>query len=431
MRDTPRRPALALVVSVLLTAASAAPGADWPRFRGPHNDGRCTETGLLQELPPNGPPLLWKITGLGPGYSSVAIAVGRLYTLGDRAPAGGGERTQHVLAYDLATRKELWAVSFGPPHGDGGPRCTPTVDGDRLYVLGTGGDLVCLATDTGAVRWRKHIERDLGGKMMSGWRWSESILVDGDVAVCTPGTPQATVVALDKLTGATRWTCPGGDLGPKGKDGAGYASLVVAEIAGVKQYVTLIGRGLVGVAAATGKLLWSYNRVANNVANITTPVVDGNRVFGSSAYGTGSAMLTIQRDGDVWKPDESYFLPGNLFQNHHGGVVLSGDCIYGGQGQNHGAPHCIKLATGEVTWKADAPGGGSAAVLLADGRLWFRYEKEALVALIAATPDGYQLKGSFKAAAQDGPSWAHPVISDGKLYLRAGDTLMCYDVRRP
>jgi outer membrane protein assembly factor BamB len=423
---------MAAMFAGVVLLANVATAADWPRFRGPDCTGICPETGLIQEIPQQGLPLLWQIQGCGTGYSSISIADGKFYTMGDR-PDGGG-KSQFVIAFDLATHKELWATTIGPKHDDGS-RCTPTLDGDRLYALGTSSDLVCLDSATGALKWKKNLEKDFGGQMMSGWRWSESPLVDGNQVVCTPGVKDAAMVALDKNTGDLIWKCAMPDIGENGKDGAGYTTIVVAEIDGVRQYMTIMGRGAIGVAAETGKFLWGYNRIANKVANISSPVVRDRFVFVTTSYKTGSALLKLTKNGDVFDAEEVYFLTPKQFENHHGGVVLVGDYIYGGDGQNNGTPVCLDFMTGEIKWKATdwwkdaARTKRSAAVLFADGNLWFRYEKEALVALIEATPDEFRVKGTFKAAVDDGPAWAHPVVYDGKLYLRANDTLMCYDVK--
>ncbi|MFZ5832287.1 MAG: PQQ-binding-like beta-propeller repeat protein, partial [Planctomycetota bacterium] len=406
----------------------AAMVGDWPQFHGPLRDNICRETGLLQSWPEGGPRLLWQIEGLGTGYSMVSVGGGRLFTMGDRPDASAeGGKSQFVIAYDLQNHNELWATRVGPPHEDG-PRCTPTVDGDLLYVLGTEGDLVCLETATGAVRWQKNLTRDFDGKMMSVWKYSESPLVDGDKVICTPGGPKDTMVALNKLTGDTLWNCTMPEIGKKGTDGAAYSSAVVADIAGVRQYVQFVGRGVIGVDAATGRFLWGYNPVANTVANCTTPIVRGNYVFGSSAYSTGSALLKVSRSGDAFIAEEVYFIPPSGFQNHHGGVVLVGDYVYGGHGPNRGDPACITFGTGDIVWKQRSPSRGSAAVLYADGNLIFRYDRGEVL-LIEATPEEMRIKGRFTPPQGDGPAWSHPVIHQGRLYLRHGDLLLCYDVR--
>lgn len=414
----------AVVLIGFFAFASTALAEDWPEFHGPNRDNLCRETGLLQQWPDEGPELHWTLEGLGTGYSTVAIADGTLYTMGDRATEDGDR--QFVLAFDLQSHDELWAAEVGPPHRDGS-RCTPTVGGDLVFALGTSGDLVCVDATTGRVTWRKNLTDDFGGKMMSVWRFSESPLVDGDRLVCTPGVNGALLVALNKRTGETIWKTEVDDLGPNGKDGAGYCSIVPAEIEGVRQYVTLLGRGAVGVEAETGRLLWNYNRIANDVANITSPVIRDNHVFVTTSYRTGCALLEIERNGDSFSAKEVYFYEHDHFNNHHGGVVLVGDCIYGGSGQNNGIVTCLDFLTGEIRWKHDPIGRRSAAVLYADGCLYYRYE-DGTMALVAADPEEFRLLGKFKLPVVDGPAWPHPVISDGKLYLRANDTLMCYDV---
>ncbi len=413
---------------VLPTESSlVADGRDWHQFHGPKRDSVCRETGLNTDWTQSPPTLLWKIGGLGMGYSSVSIFDGKVFTMGDRQ-GNDGEKEQFVLAFDLKTQKELWSAQVGPPHKDG-PRATPTVDGDLLYAIGTEGNLVCLETATGTERWRKSLPNDFGGKMMSGWKFSESPLVDGPKVICTPGGAEATLVALDKRNGAVIWKCAVPALGVRGKDGAGYASALIAEIDDVRQYVQLIGRGLVGVEAETGKFLWGYNRIANRVANIPMPVVRGQYVFTTTNYQTGSALLWISRVEDTFHVKELYTLTGRQFENHHGGIVWVGDHVYGGHGNSRGEPKCVDVATGKIIWRGKAPERGSAAVLYADGHLWFRYDR-GMIALIEATHEAFRLKGSFQPVTGTGPAWAHPVIHDGRLYLRHGDLLACYDVRR-
>ena len=381
--------AICLVVS---SYHSAAPAADWPQWRGPNRDGICSEAGLLKSWPEGGPKILWELTGLGTGYSSVAIVGGRLYTMGDIEV--DSKKVQCVLAHDLSRRSRLWVAQVGPPHDDGGPRCTPTVDGGLVYAVGTSGDVVCIDAETGKVRWSKNLQKDLGGKN-PGWKYSESPLVDGEKLLCTPGGRDAVVAALNKKTGDVLWRCSTPDIGPKGQDEAGYSSIVVSEAAGIRQYVQLTNKGLIGVAANDGRFLWGYNRVANSVANISTPIVYEDYVFCSTAYNTGSSLLKLAAaDGGV-DVEEVYFLDAKTFQNHHGGFVRISDYIYGGHGHGQGAPTCIETKTGKVMWQEDQPGGGSAAVLYADGHLYFRYQDDVM-ALIEANPQKYNLKGTFK-----------------------------------
>ncbi|MFL6199530.1 MAG: PQQ-binding-like beta-propeller repeat protein [Thermoanaerobaculia bacterium] len=421
--------AFILAMSAALAVAAPAASPEWPQWRGPNRDDVAQESGLLAKWPEAGPPLAWKAGGLGSGFSSVAISGGRIYTLGDR------EGSQQVVAMSLADGKIAWTAKLGPVWEDeyGGPRGTPTIDGDRVYALGTDGDLVCLQAATGKEVWRKNLARDFGGRVMSMWKWAESPLVDGDRLIVTPGVPAAMLVALDKKTGNEIWRAATPSLGDKGSDGAGYSSVVISNGGGVKQYVQLTGRGLVSVRAQDGKFLWGYNKIANDVANIPTPVVRGDHVFTSTGYQTGSALLKLSKAGDGVQAQEVYFLPPKTLQNHHGGLVLIGDHIYGGHGHNKGYPICVEMATGKVMWGGEGVeinhgGSGSAAVTAADGHLYFRYQNGRMV-LIEAKPQGYQVKGAFSIPNVQNPSWSHPVVAGGRLYLREQDNLYVYNLK--
>lgn len=422
MRLTPTVAALAAML-LFAGGTTAEPTRDWPQFRGPHRDGRSDEVGLLQEWPEDGPPLAWRVDGLGKGFSSLSIAGRHIYTMTDRG------KEQFVVALDRQTRKETWAARVGPEWEDGGPRSTPTADGDLLYALGPHGDLVCLKSDSGEEVWRKSLSKDFGGKMMSGWGYSESPLVEGEKLICTPGGPEAMIVALNKKTGEVLWKTKAPNLGPKGKDGAAYCSAIATTTAGVRQYIQLIGRGIIGVAADDGRLLWGYNPIANRTAVIPSPIVQDDLVFCTTSYETGSALLrlTVLADQRV-EAQEVYFIGHREFENHHGGIVLVDGYVYGGHARNNGSPTCVELKTGKVMWKDRGPGGGSAAVIYADGRLYFRYQ-DGTMALIEASPKEYRLRGSFKLPTGGSPSWPHPVLLDGHLYLRHADSLLCYDVR--
>jgi outer membrane protein assembly factor BamB len=420
---------LGLCCSGTATSQESAKSGDWPEWRGPHRDGISTETGLLREWPKDGPKLLWsakEVNGgksVGTGYASIVIANGRIYTLGDR------DGNECVLCLSESTGKILWTAPFTSAYRDGGPRCTPTVAGNRVYGLSPLGVLVCVDAEGGSILWQKDLKKDFGGKMMSGWNYSESPLVDGAKLICTPGGKDAAMVALNKETGEPIWKCEA----PK-NCGAGYASIVIAEVGGIRQYITLLGRelGLVGVNAKTGKFLWSYPKVANGTANIPTPIVKGDHVFASTAYGTGAALLQMVPDGQGGiNAAEVYFLKAKTLQNHHGGMVLLGDYVYGGHDHNKGFPFCLEMKTGKMVWGPErGPGDGSAAVLYADGNLYFRYQNNTM-ALIEATPNGYNLKSSFQLPkGTSTPGWQHPVIHQGKLFLRANDQLFCYDIKQ-
>jgi len=403
---------------------SAAEATDWPRWRGPNLDGKSTETGLMSSWPEDGPPLLWQVEGLGTGFAGVSVAGGRIYTMGR---LGGME---HVMAFHGADGSKLWSTPLGPGKNQRGSNCTPAVDGDLVYAISIEGDLICVRAEDGQPVWNKNFARDFGGRMMSGWGYSESPLIDGDLLLCTPGGPNAAMVALDKRQGKVVWTTAMPYGGSNGKDGAGYSSIVISQGAGVKQYVQLVGRGLIGVDAASGQLLWRYDRIANGTANIPTPVVFDDYIFCSTGYGTGAALLRIVGGGGRIDAREQYFLPADTLQNHHGGMVLVDGYLYCGHGHNNGFPVCVDVRSGRVVWGGDerGPGTGSAAVAFADGHLYFRYQN-GIMALIEASPQRYNLKSSFKLASVRSESWPHPVISGKRLYVRDQEVLMCYDIK--
>jgi outer membrane protein assembly factor BamB len=413
--NTATRPATGNLVSTAVTT-------DWPQWRGPKRDGISTETGLLDQWPADGPPIVWQARGLGDGYASVSVAGGKVFTMGKRSGR------EFLIALDAANGRELWATEVG---GGDHSNCTPTVDGNLVFAVGLNGDLMCADANTGAEKWRSNFGRDFGGRMMSGWGFSESPLVDGDRLICTPGSSRAMMAALDKQTGKVIWTTPMPDGGQAGKDGAGYSSIVASNAAGVRQYVQLVGRGVIGVAAENGQLLWGYNRVANGTANIPTPIVRGDYVFCSSGYGDGgTALLRLSGGRGRVAAQEVYYFRSNQMQNHHGGMILVGDHVYFGHGHNNGFPMCVELMTGKIAWQPGrGPGSGSAAIAYADGDLYFRYQ-DATMALIEANPKEYVLKGTFRIASRNGESWPHPVIAGGRLYLRDQDVMHCYDVAK-
>lgn len=412
---------ICLILFVLPLAENSLAG-DWPAWRGPKRDGKSTEKGLQKKWSDEAPPMHWQIDNLGKGYSSVSIVGERIFTMGAR------KGKCFLIALDRKTGKELWSTRVGR----GNPNCTPTVDGDLVYALGRRGSLVCAKITDGSIVWKKNFSRDFAGRMMTGWGYSESPLVDGDKLICTPGGTRSLIVALNKKTGKTIWRArQPKEIGINGKNGAGYSSVVIGNGAGVKQYIQLTGRGLVSVDAKTGKVLWTYNRIANGTANIPTPIVKDDYVFCSTGYGTGAALLKLSKTRYGVNAEEVYFLHARQLQNHHGGMILVGDHIYCGHGHKQGLPICVELKTGKIAWggRIRGAGTGSAAVVYADGMLFFRY-RSGTMAIIDANPNSYRLLGSFRLATNHDKSWPHPVIVDGKLYLRDQQTLMCYDIAR-
>jgi outer membrane protein assembly factor BamB len=409
---------LALVVlSPALAQLPAGPG-DWPAWRGPDRTGLSTETGLLKEWPAMGPKLLWKATGLGNGFSTPSVAGGRLFVLGTEG------KEERLIAVNVADGKQLWATPIGTmAGGHPGPRSTPTVDGDVLYVISSDGKLVCADAGKGTVHWRKDLKADFGGKS-GGWAYAESPLIDGDVLVCTPGGETATLVALNKKTGELIWKAPVTGLqgGRRSYATAAYSSVIVAAVAGERQYIQFLSGGVVGIAAKEGKLRWHYDKPANGTANCSTPIFRDDAVFAASAYGNGGGLARLTRDGTEFKAEEAYFI--KQMQNHHGGMILVGDHVYG---SGSAALLCVNFKTGEIVWQERSVGKGSVAY--ADGHLYVRSEGGP-VALVEATPTGYKEKGRFTQPDRSSQkSWPHPVIAGGKLFLRDWDILLCYDVK--
>ena len=400
-----------LVFTLVLSLPSLT-GAleDWPQWRGPNRDGRSTETGLLAAWPDGGPPLVWKATGLGSGYSSVTIDSGRIFTMGADAS------TEYVIALDAATGRELWRSKSGRRYrnnrGDG-PRGVPTVDGDRLYALGASGDLSAVEVATGKRVWHVNLFDRFRGRNPS-WSLSESPLVLEDRVLVNAGARDASIVALDKDTGATLWASE--------SDEAGYSSAVAATIQGVRQAVFFTGERVLGIAVDDGALLWSYRRVANRTANVATPIVSGNRVFVSSDYGTGCALLAIERGPSGLSAREVYFH--RDMKNHHASSVLVGDTVYGFSSSILTA---LDLDTGETLWRDRSVGKGS--LVYADGHLYL-FSENGVVGLAEASRDAYRETGRFQLSRSDEPSWSHPVVANKKLYLRDQDTLYGFDVQR-
>lgn len=649
-----KRIAYCVVLALLGSQALAdAPQAhDWPQWRGPDRNAVSSETGLLQEWPEGGPPLAWRMDGLGSGYSGPSISNGRIFGMSNR----GGE--QIVWARTEADGNEIWAMPLGTapteglPQGKEGAGCTPTVDGELLYVLGLGGELACLQVADGKLVWHRNLPTDFGGRVPA-WRYNESPLVDGDQIICTPGGEDATLVALNKLTGDVIWksqainadgggerpdaspdqtrggpggrpsgpppggqqrggtgrdpggreaastttvtgtkdpglftsehwgmsafsvkvpngkylaklyfaetyegitgpgqrvfsfnvqgqefkdfdiwekagglrrayieTAPvevtggefridftaqvenpaikaielipqpegandaatseavirikagqaerftdssgqvwqpdqgfeGGSLSPGSFDfaggrqgfgafggggrggrggfsesGAAYASAIVIDHEGQRQYVQLTAKALVGIAADDGELLWRYDRAANRMGiNCSTPIYHDGIVFAASAYGTGGGAVKLTKGPEGAVAAEEVYFVRNM-QNHHGGMIVLDDCLYGASGGNEGGfLVCLDFKSGEVLWRDRKAPKGSLA--LADGRLYLRSEEGELL-LIEPSREKFVQRGRFdQPDRSESPAWTHPVIANGKLYVRDQDVLLCYEV---
>ncbi|HKO43452.1 MAG TPA: PQQ-binding-like beta-propeller repeat protein [Pyrinomonadaceae bacterium] len=419
------------VVCLFFLALSANSGlagssSDWPQWRGPGRDGRSKETGLLKQWPSAGPRLVWQVNDLGDGYSTPAIVGNRIYLMSNH-----GMENEFVQARSTKDGRVIWTTRVGnvgnpnqnPPYPKA--RSTPTVVGNFIYALGSDGDLVCLETKTGKIRWQKNIRKELNGQP-GEWAYAESPLIDGDAVVVTPGGAEATMAALNKRTGAVIWksAVPGGDP-------AGYASAIVVHGGGRRQYVQLLSKGLVGVDANTGQFLWRYKDVAKGPAQYFTPVGRGEYIY-TGALGVGGGLVRLKADGSGVAAEQVYFIRG--LPNGIGGAVVVGDHLYGTEvGQNLVA---TEFTTGKVKWQDKS--FGWASVAYADGHLYL-HGINGDVALVEANPAGYREKGRFTPPAQPkkkqvGPypegAFAYPVIAGGRLYIRDLGTLWVYDVKK-
>jgi outer membrane protein assembly factor BamB len=401
-------------------------GADWPTFRGADRTAVAPDTDLLESWPADGPPLVWETAGAGRGYASPAIAGERIFTLGDGLSTAP-DADEYLSCFDRQTGKQLWKTKTGGPWTSGqeswqSSRSTPTVDGAMVYVLTPFGQLVACLVKDGREVWRVDLKQQFGGTKGDSWGYSESVTIDDTKLVCTPGGPQATMVALDKKSGRLIWACP-----VPGDPGAGHASIVIAEVGGRRVYVTTTAGGALGVDAKTGKLLWTYP-IDKTTAVIPTPIVKDDLVFFSAGYKRGGALLRqVPGPGGTVTVEEVYPLNPDL-ANKHGGIVLVGEHLYG-DSDDKGIPFCAELTTGKLAWKSRGSGRNSACVVAGDGHVYVKFA-DGTLALVKADPAGYEEVASFKVPGSgDRPSWAHAVILDGLLYLREGDAILCYDIR--
>src|SRR5262249_21372260 len=401
-----------LVIFVSGSAGMITPPSDWPQWRGPERDGISRERGLLKQWPAEGPKLAWQVNDIGDGYSTPSVAGARIYLMSNR-----GMDNEFVEALSTQDGKPVWTSRIG---NVGNPndflyakaRSTPTIDGDFVYALSSDGEIACLETRGGKIRWQKNVKKEFAGQP-GIWAYAESPLVDGEVVVVTPGGAQATIVALNKKTGDLIWksAVPGGDP-------AGYASAIIVQAGGRKQYVQFLSKGIVGVDARTGQFLWRYAEVAKGMAQMVTPVARDAYVYGG-ANGIGGGLVRLKADAGGISAEKVYLARG--LPNRIGGSVLVGDYLYG---TASGGLVAAEFTTGKVKWQGQGVGGGSVAY--ADGHLYVHGENGDL-ALVEATPEAYREKGRFTPPAQPkrnrlGPfperAWTYPVIANGRLYIR-------------
>ncbi|MBM3888356.1 MAG: polyvinylalcohol dehydrogenase [Verrucomicrobia bacterium] len=407
-----------IALTIILSACpqATAAGFDWPQWRGPDRTDVSKETGLLKKWPDGGLKQVWVFNDAGLGYSGFSIVGGKLFTMGARG------NTEFLIALDANTGKQLWTVELGAMFENawgGGPRGTPTVDSDRVYALSGQGSLVCAETAGGKLIWKCTMS-DFAGRIPK-WGYAESPLVDGNQVVCTPGGPQGAMVALDKMTGKLIWQSK------EFTDIAEYASIIAADCNGARQYIQLTMQHVVGIAAKDGKLLWQSDW-PGKIAVVPTPIFRDGNVYVCSGYGIGCKAIKLGPKNEVTE-----VFANTVMVNHHGGVILVGDHLYGFSDKEGWV--CQDFKTGEKVW-AEKQALTKGAIACADGMFYCIEEKSGTVVLIAVSPKGWQEHGRFQLSPQSqnrsprGRIWTHPVISNGKLYLRDQELVYCYDVKQ-
>ncbi len=398
---------LALCGAALLAVVEAR-GADWPTFLGANRDGRSPDTGLLKQWPPEGPALLWKNETIGSGWSSVAIVNGLLYTTGNE-----GEN-QMLICLDDKTGKEKWRAVQGPKSSHnkyGGARATPTVDGDRIYLTGGDGLLTCHSVKDGKILWKKSLKNDFNGKV-GGWQYAESVTLLGALAIVTPGGPHA-LVALDKMTGNSVWKS---DVPAT----AGYGSCLPITLNNSTVLVNGSQSGLFVVDAKTGKELYRNPFAEGNTANAPTPAYSDGYLFWAVGYNKGGICLKVSQTGGKWTFEEAWTT--RDFACHPGNYVVANGCVYG---KGKGALVCADLKTGITKWQER---GGAGQVTWADNMLYSLADSGGKLTLFDPAAEGSHVKGSLQVAGT-GNSWSHPVVINGRLYVRYDTNLYCYDVK--
>jgi len=417
-----------MMVAILIISAMYANAQDWPQWRGANRDGVSKETGINVDWTQKKPPLLWTFRQAGAGYAAPTIVGTTLYG------QGAADGNDFAFALDTQNGNLKWKQILGKQsvleRGDG-PRGSVTIDGDKLYLIRGDGQIHCLSAADGKILWQKDFKADFGGKMMSQWGYSESPLVDGNSVICTPGGSQGTMVALNKNTGAVVWACK------EWTDDAGYSSPIVAEVSGIRQYIQQSSKGVAGVSAKDGKLLWKIDNAAYRIAVIPTPVFNDNMVYVTNGYNGGCMGIRLSKEGEDIKA-ETIFTNTRDISNQHGGVVLINGNIYGHSERPSDSWICQNMKTGDIVWsqKTQDAGVGKGSIFAIGGRLLCFDMVTGILAVVAASPDGWKEFGRIsipertKVSTQDNQLWTHPIVANGKLYLRDHDLLFCFDVKK-
>ena len=416
-----------IVILVLLAITGIKVNAqDWPQWRGANREGVSKETGLNLNWSDKKPSLLWTFRQAGAGYSAPTIVGTTLYG------QGGADGSDFAFALDTQTGNLKWKQNLGAlsviERGDG-PRGSVTVDGDKLYLIRGNGEIHCLSAADGKIIWQKDFKGDFKGTMMSNWGYSESPLIDANLVICTPGGGEGAMVALDKNTGAVVWRSK------EWTDQAAYSSPIIADVGGIRQYVQQSGKGVAGISARDGKLLWKIDNAAYRTAVIPTPIFQNNMVYVTNGYNGGCMGIQLTRNGENIKADTIY--TNRIISNQHGGVVLINGFIYGFSERPSDSWVCQNMKTGEIVWsqRGQEVGVGKGSLFAVNDRLILFDMQTGLLAVVAASPEGWKEFGKMeipertKVSTQDNQLWTHPIVANGKLFVRDHDLLFCYDLK--
>ena len=417
-----------MMVSILVMSGMGLEAQDWAQWRGPNREGIFKGANLNLDWSAKKPQLLWTFRQAGSGYAAPTIIGTTLYC------QGGADEKDFAFALDTQTGNVKWKQELGEmsvlDRGDG-PRGSVTVDGDKLYLIRGSSQLHCLAAADGKMIWQKDLKADFNGKLMSNWGYSESPLIDGDRVICTPGGDDGTMIALDKNTGeviwrATEWTDP-----------CAYSSAIIAEIDGLRQYIQQSSKGVAGVAAKDGKLLWRIENPAYKIAVIPTPIFNDKMVYVTNGYNGGCIGIQLSKNGENIKADTVYTNNRDI-SCQHGGVVLINGYVYGHSDRPSNSWVCQNFKTGEIVWtQSDKEASvGKGSLLAVNDRLILYDMQNGSSAVVAASPDGWKDFGKIEIPertnikTQDNQAWTHPVVANDKLYLRDHDLLFCFDLKK-
>ena len=425
-----------VIITILVITGMELKAQDWPQWRGPNREGIYKATGLNLDWSQKKPTLLWTFRQAGSGYSAPTIVGTTLYC------QGGSDGKDFAFALDTKTGKLKWKQELGdefvdPGNRGNGPRGSVTVDGDKLYLIRGGGQIHCISAADGKMIWQKDFKTDFGGRLMSGNNWgiSESPLVDGNLVICTPGNDNGTMAALDKNTGAVVWRST------EWTDPCGFSSAIIIEVGGIRQYIQQASKGVAGISAKDGKMLWKIDYPSTGrapAAVIPTPISNNNMVYVTNGYGNGCMGISLSKEGAGIKAELIYSNARDI-SNQHGGVVLVNGYIYGHSERPSESWVCQNFKTGEIVWsqKTQDAGVGKGSLLVVGDRLFCFDMAKGTLAVAAASTEGWKEFGRMEIPeriendqSMDKHLWTHPVVANSNLYLRDHDLLFCFDLKK-